>query len=90
MMEGKEEGNSGAIAAAIRSAKKSHRPVKIGEAEPKTGKTKAKKRKAPRVSAGEFDREMGSTKSREGVRARKGDAVGGMSKKSKRKPRKIA
>jgi ATP-dependent RNA helicase DDX27 len=90
MMEDKEEGNAGAMAAAIRSAKKTIRPVKIGEIQPKTKATKGKKRKGPRASAAGFDRDMGSAKSREGARARKTDAVGGMGKKTKHKPRKTS
>ncbi|CAL1695875.1 unnamed protein product [Somion occarium] len=80
---------TGAIKAAVRSAKKSSRPKKIGEPEskPQSRKTKDKKSKAKRPkgvkarSGGAFDTDLGQRSSREGVRAKKGDKIGGMGKK---------
>lgn len=82
-----ELGDSGAVKAAIRSAKKSARPAKIGvpEKRPSKSKGKDKKRKVTARTGGAFDRDHGQKASsagrREGVRSRKGDAVGGMGKK---------
>lgn len=84
-----ERGDAGAIAASIRSAKKAGRPAPIGEPERRLAKrTKSKdksvKRKKPigRVASAGFDRDLGQKKGpSEGVRARRGDVVGGMGKK---------
>lgn len=88
-----DEAESGAIRAAVRSAKKAIKPAKIGEAQrglPQT-KKKAKTSKAtkgkPRTG-GRFDSEMGQRPAREGVRAKKGDVIGGMGKKKGGKPKK--
>ena len=86
--DGAEE--TGAIRAAVRSAKKSSRPAKIGEPERRpTSSKKDKKTKKLGGAAkstlksrvGAFDKEMGQRSAREGVRAKKGDVVGGMGKK---------
>ena len=72
--------DSGAINASIRSAKKAHRPLKIGLPEPaKT--SKAKKGKKKDKKAGVFGSDLGargggaSKKGGEGFRAKKGDGV---------------
>jgi ATP-dependent RNA helicase DDX27 len=89
MEEDKSNGEVGTIAASIRSAKKAQRPAKIGEAQSKflTKSDKARQKKtqkkqgARRRNAG-FEREMGQKSVRtEGVRATKGDKIGGMGKK---------
>ena len=73
--------------AAVRSAKKAARPAKIGEPERKPVKSKQKtekKRRSQKVKAragGAFEQDMGQRAAREGVRAKKGDAIGGMAKK---------
>ncbi|KAI0724541.1 P-loop containing nucleoside triphosphate hydrolase protein [Cerioporus squamosus] len=76
---------TGAIRAAVRSAKKASRPAKIGEPERRNTSTKKdKKKKAARsrsAKGGAFDKEMGQRAAREGVRAKKGDVIGGMGKK---------
>ncbi len=76
---------TGAIRAAVRSAKKASRPAKIGEPERRhTSAKKDKKKKAARsrsAKGGAFDKEMGQRTAREGVRAKKGDVIGGMGKK---------
>lgn len=72
-------GETGAIRAAVRAAKKSFKPARIGEPErrasSKADKKKASKKKsgAPVSSSkgkgrGNFDREMGQRPVREGVR----------------------
>jgi ATP-dependent RNA helicase DDX27 len=91
MADDEELGGGGAVKAAIRSAKKAARPAKIGVPEKRTSKSKAKNTKSGvrRVTAragGVFDRDLeqkGGTSGgrREGVRAKKGDAIGGMGKK---------
>ncbi|EIN13726.1 DEAD-domain-containing protein [Punctularia strigosozonata HHB-11173 SS5] len=86
MEEETESGERPAIAASIRSAKKAQRPVKIGEAQPKLSdrarEKKAQKKRAARRRSGGFDQELGQKGSRnEGVRAHKGDKIGGMGKK---------
>lgn len=84
--EDEEMGDEKVLKAAIRSAKKAARPSKIGipEKRPsKSSKVKAKKtgRKVTR-SGGAFERDLGQKVAHnEGVRAKKGDAVGGMGKK---------
>ena len=91
-----DEGESGAIRAAVRSAKKSSRPTKIGMPEarrslPSKTKSKAreKKRKSGSVAGkkGLFDKDFGEKRGgagsgREGVRANKSDKIGGMGKKN--------
>lgn len=79
---------TGAIRAAVRSAKKASRPAKIGEPERRQTSTKKdKKKKAVRSKSanpqksGAFEKEMGQRTVREGVRAKKGDVIGGMGKK---------
>ena len=86
-------GETGAIRAAVRAAKKSYQPAKIGEPAKRssTGSKKRSTKKRPAVSAapgkGKFDKELGQRSAREGVRAKKSDIIGGMGKKkgSKRK-----
>jgi ATP-dependent RNA helicase DDX27 len=87
MQDDEELGDGGAVKAAIRSAKKAARPTKIGVPTSKS-KGKSNKSGARRVTAragGAFDRDLGQKGSsggrREGVRAKKGDAIGGMGKK---------
>ncbi|KAL1737761.1 hypothetical protein HDZ31DRAFT_78905, partial [Schizophyllum fasciatum] len=84
-----DEADTKAVDAAIRSAKKAGRPTKIGlpEARPaKSGKSK-KKGKPTKVTGsspgGSFDRDLGQkgSKSSEGIRAKKSDAVGRVGKK---------
>lgn len=76
----KELGQTGAVNAAIRSAKKAARPAKIGIPVPSTSK-RTKARKATSRAGGAFERDLSSKASRsEGVRAKKGDAIGGMGK----------
>ena len=82
---------TGAIKAAIRSAKKTQRPVKIGEKQtqlPSKAKSKDKarqkqKRKAMAKGGSAFDKDLGQRPAakREGVRAKKSDKIGGMGKK---------
>ncbi|KAJ3774939.1 DEAD-domain-containing protein [Lentinula raphanica] len=84
--EDHETGNEGAIKSAIRSAKKSMRPSKIGEPERhpvKASKTREKKkirRKLVPGRGGGFERDLGQSR-HEGARAKKGDIIGGMGKK---------
>jgi ATP-dependent RNA helicase DDX27 len=72
--------DAGTINASIRGAKKAQRPTKIGIPEArrmkKTKNTKdSNKRQGPKVGKGlGFDADAGA---REGMRARKGDAIGG-------------
>ncbi|KAH9898412.1 DEAD-domain-containing protein [Cubamyces lactineus] len=87
-MEEDDAAESGAIRAAVRSAKKASRPAKIGEPERRTAPSKKKdKKKAARSKTvtkqkgGAFDKDMGQRPVREGVRAKKGDVIGGMGKK---------
>lgn len=90
MEEDDAGGESGAIRAAVRSAKKSARPAKIGEPERRPAaiskkKEKNKERKlrgkaATRIG-GSFDKDLGQRRAKEGVRAKKGDIIGGMAKK---------
>lgn len=89
MEEDEEMADGGAVKAAIRSAKKSARPKKIGILEKPVSKTKDKKPRRTRVTArtgGAFDRDQGQMVGRgEGVRAKKGDAIGRMGKRGKGK-----
>ena len=90
MEEDKELGDNKSLNAAIRSAKKSARPAKIGVPERKDSKS-SKKRKVSVRSGNTFDSDFGQkSKSREGVRSKKGDAVklgktGGKKGKGRRK-----
>ena len=75
MEEDKELGDNKSLNAAIRSAKKSARPAKIGVPDRKDSKS-SKKRKVSVRSGNTFDSDFGQkSKSREGVRSKKGDAV---------------
>lgn len=90
MEEDKEQGNSHAIDAAVRSAKKAQRPSKIGLPEKRleSAKAKAKAKKAKRVvgrKSDVFDKDMSQKAPREGVRAKKGDVIGGMGRKGGKK-----
>ncbi len=87
-MEEDDAAETGAIRAAVRSAKKASRPAKIGE--PERRPTSAKKRERKKASrsksvtkakSGAFEKELGQRPAREGVRAKKGDVIGGMGKK---------
>ncbi|KAH9944396.1 DEAD-domain-containing protein [Epithele typhae] len=85
-MEEDEAPDSGAIRAAVRSAKKASRPGKIGEPEkrPVSSKEKRKKARAKSVSkpkGSAFEKDLGQRAPREGARAKKGDVIGGMGKK---------
>lgn len=76
MEEDEELGDNKSLNAAIRSAKKAARPAKIGVPERKDSKPPKKKRKASARSGNTFDSDFGQkSKSREGVRAKKGNAV---------------
>jgi ATP-dependent RNA helicase DDX27 len=76
MEEDKELGDNKSVNAAIRSAKKAARPAKIGVPERKDSKSPKKKRKVSVRSGNTFDSDFGQkSKSREGVRSKKGDAV---------------
>ncbi|KAJ7630960.1 DEAD-domain-containing protein [Roridomyces roridus] len=83
MEEDAELGDGGATKAAIRSAKKSARPQKIGvPTSNANGKKSSRKKKATRVSGSGFGTDLGQrSSSGEGVRAKKGDAVGRLGKK---------
>ncbi|CCM01972.1 uncharacterized protein FIBRA_04045 [Fibroporia radiculosa] len=95
MEEDDAAGESGAIRAAVRSAKKAARPAKIGQPERRDvslnkKKEKAKERKkrgkASMRIGGAFEKDFGQRAVKEGVRSKKGDAIGGMKKKgAKRK-----
>ncbi|KAI0365236.1 DEAD-domain-containing protein [Pilatotrama ljubarskyi] len=87
-MEEDDAAESGAIRAAVRSAKKASRPAKIGEPErrPASSKKKDKKKAArskrvTKQKGGAFEKDLGQRPVREGVRAKKGDVIGGMGKK---------
>jgi len=74
--EDKELGDNKSLNAAIRSAKMAARPAKIGVPERKDSASPKKKRKALTRSGNRFDSDFGrKSKSREGVRAKKGDTV---------------
>lgn len=89
MEDDKELGDGGAVKAAIRSAKKAARPPKIGVPEKRSSKPKGNTKPGPKRATaragGAFDRDLGqkvgSVERREGVRAKRGDAIGGMGKK---------
>ncbi|KAI0068359.1 DEAD-domain-containing protein [Artomyces pyxidatus] len=81
------------VEASIRSAKKASRPAKIGipdkthskKSKPKDKRSKTKSKTAARAG-GTFDRELGQKGGRtEGIRAKRGDAIGGTKKGGKRK-----
>ena len=78
----KELGQTGAVNAAIRSAKKAARPAKIGIPVHRSVSTsKRSKGKKGTSKAGAFDRDLSSKVARsEGVRAKRGDAIGRMGK----------
>lgn len=89
-LEDDDANETGAIKAAVRSAKKASRPAKIGEPERKPASRKAeKKAKAKKImkvtAKGGFDKDLSQKSSREGVRAKKWDKIGGMGKKGGKK-----
>jgi len=88
MEEDKELGDEKAVNAAIRMAKKSARPSKIGVPLPaKTSNKKAKRR--PLRDGSAFERDLGQkAKNQEGIRAKKGDTVKLGKKGGKHKERK--
>lgn len=88
MEDNEEMGDGDAVNAAIRSAKKAARPAKIGVPEKRAIKSKGKKSKTKATKGGRggaFDRDLGQRNTggegHEGVRAKKGDAIGGMNRK---------
>ncbi|KAJ7615290.1 DEAD-domain-containing protein [Mycena polygramma] len=87
MEEDAELGDDRATQAAIRSAKKSARPPKIGIQTPRPPSKKGKRSDRKKTTAragGAFDRDLGQKGgSREGVRSNKGDAVGKIGKRKK-------
>lgn len=87
MEEDKEVGDEKAVNAAIRMAKKSARPSKIGVPLPAKPSNKKAKRKSRNGSA--FERDLGQkAKNQEGIRAKKGDTVKLGKKGAKHKGRK--
>lgn len=70
-------GDTGAVGAAIRSAKKNARPRKIGlpEQNSKPRKTARSRSKSAGAKTG-FDRDLGQRGQHEGIRAKKGDKIG--------------
>jgi ATP-dependent RNA helicase DDX27 len=93
MEEDNEMAKDAGVKAAIRSAKKSARPTKIGVPQPtppQRKKTKEKRRSKVtfRATGSTFDRDLGQTLGRgEGVRAKKGDTVAGMVRKGGKRKR---
>ncbi|TFK41137.1 DEAD-domain-containing protein [Crucibulum laeve] len=90
MEEDKEMGDDKALNAAIRLAKKANRPSKIGVPEPLSAKNRkaAKKRSKARTKSGgsTFESDLGQKpNAREGIRAKKGDAISMGKKGGKRK-----
>ncbi|KAJ7092749.1 DEAD-domain-containing protein [Mycena epipterygia] len=84
MEEDEEIGDDRATKAAIRSAKKSARPAKIGIQVPRQPTKKASRSNRKKVTArtgGAFDRDLSQKGSGEGVRSKKGDNVGRLGKK---------
>ncbi|RDB28494.1 ATP-dependent RNA helicase DRS1 [Hypsizygus marmoreus] len=84
MEEDAEVGDQKTLNAAIRSAKKTARPSKIGVPEKRTIKPKEtrKARKVTSRTGGAFERDMDQKPGRrEGLRANKNDAIGGIGKK---------
>ncbi|KAJ7071010.1 DEAD-domain-containing protein [Mycena amicta] len=84
MEDDKELGDERATAAAIRSAKKSGRPVKIGLPEVRAQSRKAKTKSRPSRTGAGFERDLGQKRMGEGVRAKKGDAIGKKKVKGRR------
>lgn len=84
----KEVGDNAGLNAAIRSAKKAAKPGKIGQTLSK-GPVRLKhgsKSKAKSRTLSTFEEDLSVRKAgREGIRAKKGDAVGGMGKRKDRK-----
>lgn len=77
----KEIGGNAGLNAAIRSAKKAAKPSKIGMARP-TPVKHAPKSKVRSRTASTFELDLSARRTRsEGIRAKKGDAVGGMGKR---------
>jgi ATP-dependent RNA helicase DDX27 len=75
----KEFGDSKVLNAAIRTAKKAARPEKIGNP-PSKSPTQKSKVTSRRRSA--FEQDLSGKRGRgEGIRAKKGDAIGGMGKR---------
>ncbi|KIM66183.1 hypothetical protein SCLCIDRAFT_1211412 [Scleroderma citrinum Foug A] len=76
-----EPGQKGAIDAAIRSAKRQARPGKVGKVQTKNaagGRKKVASKGTSRVGDA-FNHDLSAK--REGIRARKGDAIGGMGRR---------
>ena len=76
-----EPGQKGAIDAAIRSAKRQARPGKVGKVQTKNaagGRKKVASKVTSRVGDA-FNQDLSAK--REGIRARKGDAIGGMGRR---------
>ncbi|KAL5495218.1 DRS1 [Sanghuangporus weigelae] len=95
-----DEGETAAVRAAVRNAKKSSRPTKIGAPESrkqKPGKAKSsekKKRKVERVTGkqGVFEREMGEKRKShvsEGIRSNKADRIGAIGRKGSKNKAKV-
>ncbi|KIO08266.1 hypothetical protein M404DRAFT_14340 [Pisolithus tinctorius Marx 270] len=81
----KESGEKGAIDAAIRSAKREARAGKISKIQPRTG---GRKKAIPKITSragSAFAQDLSVKARREGIRARKGDKIGGMSRKGGRR-----
>lgn len=93
MEEDKEFGDSKSMNASIRAAKKAARPAKIGVPEKKPSrpvkkhKSTAKKSRTDSVFSSELGQKAKATPSREGIRAKKDDAVK-LGKKGGGKPKK--
>lgn len=87
MEDDEEMADDRPIQASIRSAKKAARPTKIGLPENKPTKStkkkdKSTKRKVTASKGSAFGEDVGKLPvQREGVRAKKGDTIGGMGKK---------
>jgi ATP-dependent RNA helicase DDX27 len=79
----KEIGDNANLNAAIRSAKKAAKPGKIGMALSNGSQLKhGPKSKARSSTASKFEQDLSTRSARsEGIRAKKGDAVGGMGKR---------
>lgn len=88
MEDDEAEGNRKGVDLAIRSMKKSSRPTKLGLPEPKLNKKNTDKKRSKtggKKKGGVFESDMAQRAKGEGVRAKKGDAIGGMKKAVKRK-----
>lgn len=87
MEDDQEVGDDRAVKAAIRSAKKAARPAKIGV--PERRPTKNKDKKSSRSKTGfrtsGFDKDLSQKSGGEGVRAKKSDAIAGMTKKGRKR-----